>query len=92
MDNIRRNNDTFVLSVINVQPADVGDYLCNASDGVGQLVASLKIRGVCMLTQMLTSQPCSHHVIVISPSCPPVYLAVLTQMMILYNFFTPINP
>lgn len=43
--NVRENSETFVLSVVNVQPADVGDYICNASNGVGQLVATLRIRG-----------------------------------------------
>lgn len=48
MDNIREHTETFVLSVVNIQPADVGDYICNASDGVGQLVATLRIRGEVM--------------------------------------------
>ena len=39
------SQEIFVLTVSNVQPADVGDYICNASDGVGQLVATLMIRG-----------------------------------------------
>ena len=39
------DDDSFILTVIDVQPADVGDYICNASDGVNQLVATLKIRG-----------------------------------------------
>ena len=42
---MRENPENFDLTVSNVQPADVGDYICNASDGVGQLVATLRIRG-----------------------------------------------
>ena len=42
---MRESQEAFLLTVSNVQPADVGDYICNASDGVGQLVATLRIRG-----------------------------------------------
>lgn len=45
VNNVVVNNEAFLLTVVNVQPADVGDYICNASNGVGQLVATLKIRG-----------------------------------------------
>ena len=54
-DKVVVNNEFFRLTVINVQPADVGDYICNASNGVNQLVATLKIRGelCCCVTQVL---------------------------------------
>ena len=45
VDNVVVNDEAFLLTVVNVRLADVGDYICNASNGVGQLVATLKIRG-----------------------------------------------
>ena len=43
--NIQVVENSFVLSVTNVQPADVGEYVCEGSHGVGQLIAHLKLRG-----------------------------------------------
>ncbi len=59
------NDGAFLLTVVNVQPADVGDYICNASNGVGQLVATLKIRGeihIILTDILVTNKPyaCIH--------------------------------
>jgi len=43
--NIDISPESFVLSVRSVQRADVGEYVCRGSHGVGQLLARLKLRG-----------------------------------------------
>jgi len=43
--NIDISPETFLLSIRSVQQADVGEYVCSGSHGVGQLLAHLKLRG-----------------------------------------------